>query len=306
LDRDAGAVLRADWIEIQLASSDVSFISIDEMADYLRDDPTVDSADEEKTGDEGKWAFARGLAEEGFEEVRSRSDWLGTRYPIRFEEPEVLGWDGGSGSRELFRFLTLLRAKQILGAMLDGGTPDPGYLFEELVTRAAGSYIRDSRSIRLGEAGGSRGSGLPASLPDAIKELARRMNEEASPSVTNGTGDYRADTVTWLPFGDERPGQLVMLIQATISERDWQTKQIPKRWKDGRLINLVAQPVPAVAFVESISLYPGDYWRGVEFDSIPMDRLRIASLLADKDIDPSLLDRLTEWSAWAMSQMPEL
>jgi len=303
LKLDATAVHRADWVEIQLASNGVPSVSIDEFTDYLREEPADYSDDEERSGDDGKWSAARRLAEEAFEEIRARAGWLGDRYPIQFEELEVISWSGGVSS-SLYQFLALLRAKQMLGGAMSGGTPDPGLLFEELVTHATKAYV-GGLAVRFGVADGHRGAGLPIDLPDAIDEMARRMHEMPTGLVTTGAGDMRADSIAWRPFGDRRAGQLTMVAQATITEGEWQMKQIPSKWEDGRLIQFVANPLPAVAFVESMSLYSMDIFRGGDFRSVPFDRLRIVSLLTDDAIKPGILQGMKDWTFWAIGKLPE-
>ena len=188
---------------------------------------------------------------------------------------------------------------------MNGGIPDPGYLFEELVTRATEAYVCEGQAVRFGVANGQRGAGLPINLQDAMAALARRMHEAPADAVPGGAGDERADAIAWRPFGDGRAGQLVVIAQATIAEGEWRMKQIPSKWEDRRLIQFVANPLPAVAFVESMSLYSDDFFRGGNFRSVPFDRLRILSLLTDNDIESAILQGMTEWTEWAISRLPE-
>lgn len=305
LKYDATAVHRADWLEVQLAARGVLSVSIDEFADYLREAPTDDSDLEVVTGDEGKWNQARQRSEEAFEEIRARAVWLGDRYAIQFEDVEAISWADTSPSSRLYRFLALLRARQMLGGMMNGGVPDPGYLFEELVTFATAGYVGEGQAVRFGVANGQRGAGLPINLREAIVDLARRMHEAPADSARRGAGDERADAIAWRPFGDKRAGQLVLVAQATIAEGEWQMKQISPKWEDRRLIQFVAYPLPAVAFVESMSLYSDDFFRGGTFCSVPFDRLRILSLLTDNDIEPAILQGMTDWTGWAIGKLPE-
>lgn len=305
LKNDATAVHWADWLEVQLAARGVQSVSIDEFTDYLREGPADDSDDEVKSGDEGKWSQARQLSEEAFEEVRTRAAWLGDHYPLLFDDVEAISWADKRPSSRLYRFLALLRAKQMIGGMMSGGVPDPGYLFEELVTRATRAYVGEGEAVRFGVANGQRGAGLPINLGEAIVELARRMHEAPADSARQGAGDERADAIAWRPFGDKRVGQLVLVAQATIAEGEWHQKQISPKWEDRRLIQFVAYPLPAVAFVESMSLYSDDFFRGGTFWSVPFDRLRILSLLTDDDIEPTILQGMTNWTEWAIGKLPE-
>lgn len=303
LRAEASSVQRADWVEIQLAADAVPRVSIDDFTDYLREDPADDSSQEEESGDEGKWSYARHLAEEAFGELRSRAEWLGSRYPIEFEDVEAVTWKNASAAASIYAFLVLLRAKQMLGGSMNGGTPEPGYLFEELMTAAARAYA-GPQGVRFGDAGGGRGNGLPVNLSDAVADLAKRMSEKAADLIGPGTGDAKADAIAWRPFGDRRAGQLVMIAQATITEGEWQMKEINSKWENGRLIEFVAKPLPAVGFVETISVYSPDFFRGVDFRSVPFDRLRILSLLNDTSVDGTLLQGMREWTEWAIGRLP--
>lgn len=306
-------MLLADWIEIELAASasDVSSISIDEFADDLREDVSdPGSADEPEPDDENgrdpsPGEDARERAEDAFMELRQRAQWLQSRYPISIRDGgEVADWDFSSHSSLLYRFLVLLRARQFYGQIMGGGAPEPGFLFEEIVTLATKSYVGGGSGVRFGDAGGQRGNGLSLVLSEAIEDLAQRMNERPSFSVSNEVGDYRADAVAWKPFGDGRPGQLVMCTQATISEEEWLNKQIPPRWHDRRLIQLIAPPLSGVAFVETMSSYSPDFWKAGPLKGVPFDRLRIISLVSDADLEPELAQGIREWTLWAAAKLP--
>lgn len=300
-------VHRADLIEIELASQAVPRMSIDELADELRGDPTDVSDEEEATGDSSRWEIAREAAEDSFKELRWRSAWLGNHYPVQFDGDESVIWDVVSPSSELYRFLVLLRAKQLARGSMEAGTPVPGHLFEELLTQATNAYLKDGQAVRFGlGADGTRGGGLPVSLPAAVDDLAQRMHETAGDNPLGKSGDYGGDAIAWRPFGDRRAGQLVLIAQGTISQEAWLTKQVPRRWQDGRgrVIKLLAYPVPAVGFVESMSLYSSTFWNGAEFNSIPFDRLRIVSLLTDDEIEAGTLEGMKSWTTWAIEHLP--
>ena len=163
--------------------------------------------------------------------------------------------------------------------------------------------------MRFGVAGGSRGDGLPPSLPDAVKDLSGRMFEELGDVPNSGVGDFRADAIAWTPFGDRRSGQLTLICQATISEKDWLRKEPPKRWTDrdppsSRLIRFVARPVIAVAFPETLSLTPLDMILGATFSSIPFDRLRLLSVLHDRPLPIPLRERITQWVDTVVKRIP--
>lgn len=276
-------------------------VSIIEATDDIRDTPPDDSDESEQAT--VVWERAEQLADDAFRELRRRAGWLGTRYPLTIDA-EVASFNDSATSAGAYRFLILLRARQLYGGgMGDDGTA-AGLLFEELVTHAIAAYLGTSHSARFGLAGGSRGDGLPGPLDEAIHELSRRM-DESSPEVVSGSGDYLNDATAWKPFGDHLPGQLVMLCQATISEGEWLHKEPAVRWSDGsgRLIHFVARPLSGVAFAETMSLTSPAALAGSKFHSVPFDRLRLLSLVGD-ELPEGLLGRMNDWVDSARERIP--
>ena len=216
------------------------------------------------------------------------------------------------GAQEVCKFLTLLRARQLYHGALDDDGSESGLLFEDLVKHALGAYVGSSleHRVRFGIAGGSRGDDLPPPLAEAVEELSRRMSEKSGQVFRNDRGDFKADVVTWKPLGDERPGQLVLIGQATISEGDWMREEPANRWTDReppdqRLIRFFARPLTAVAFPETLSLTPSDTLDGLAFSSVPFDRLRLLSLLSDNDLPTDLREQIKDWSRGLRDKLPQ-
>lgn len=296
------AIRLADWIELNVLFGEVPSVSVIEATDDIRGAPPDDAAEAEQATE--AWELAERLADDAFRELRRRAGWLGTRYPLTIDADVASFFDDGA-SVAAYRFLVLLRARQLYrGGMGDDGT-EAGLIFEELVTHAIAAYLGTSHSVRFGLAGGSRGDELPAPLDEAVHELSRRM-DEISPEVVSGSGDFRNDATSWKPFGDHLPGQMVMLCQATISEGDWIHKQPAERWSDGkgRLIQFVARPLSGVAFAETMSLTSTAALTGSDFRSVPFDRLRLLSLVGD-GLPEELLGRMSEWVDGARERIPQ-
>ena len=297
------AVQFADWVELNALLDETAngIVSATEASDLLIADPP-DEADAEMDP-EGYRQAAVQLVEDAFGHVHERSIWLRECYPLKRHRGVVTPTDD-CGRYDIYRFLVLLRARQLYPYALNDDGKLSGLLFEELATQAFGQYIgaKPEHRIRFGLAGGQRGSGLPSDLTDALEELSRRMNEGKGGNFFHGTGDFRADGIAWRAFGDDRAGQLVLMGQATISEDDWLQKQPAPRWsrlpeQSGRPIALLARPVTAVAFAETLppNTPPVLEALGGKWVSIPFDRLRILSLLSDEDIPVQLREQINDW-----------
>ena len=299
----------ADWVELNLLLEQVGSVSVTAITDELADTPPDDSEDSERRfeGDtperRGYWEAAEDLAEGAFGELSQRDAWLLSHYPLTILGDTAL-LSTGASAREAYSFLVLLRARQMYDRALGDDGEESGALFEDLVKHALGSYVGATMEdrLRFGVAGGHRGDGLSDSLSEAVEELRQRLHEEPGEVPESGQGDYKADAVVWKPLGDQRPGQLVVVGQATMSEGDWMREELPNRWTDRRpperrLIDFLARPVTAVAFAETLSLTRRDTLRGLAatFYSIPFDRLRLLRVLSDDDIPADLRARMNAW-----------
>lgn len=297
------AIRLADWVEVNLLAGEESAISVAEVTGTLAGVPPDDSADSQSR--DQFWGRAEGQAEAAFAELVRRETWLRLSYPLDIDG-DVAFLKRPAMSFETYRFLVLLRARQMYDGALGDNGEESGLLFEELAVVALGEYAGGglSERVRFGVAGGRRGGDLPADLSEALKELSLRMNEEAgnTSKPTDPEGDLGLDALAWKPFGDQRPGQIVLLGQATISEGKWMRKEVPSRWTDrkppaDRPINFLGRPLTAVAFAETLSLTSADALAGLasSFSSIPLDRLRLLRVLDDSGVPQVLRDRMNGW-----------
>jgi hypothetical protein len=243
-------------------------------------------------------------------ELSQRARWLGERSPVEIERDAAF-LSHSRKSREVDRFLVLLRARQLYQGALEDDGDTSGFLFEELAKHALGAYIgsRLDHRLRFGVAGGHRGDELPDLLPEAVEKLRQLFHEPPGEVPRGAQGDFKADAVAWKPFGDELPGQLVIIGQATISEGDWKKDEPSKKWTDRqppeeRLINFVARPLTAVIFPETLSLTPIEALEGLKFSSVPFDRLRLLSLLRDEDLPSKLCAEISDWVSGMKERLP--
>ena len=313
----------ADWVEIILLTEEESEVSVTGVIGELAAIPPDESRDSERRFEyadlevaydgqmrSGFREEAENKAEAAFRELSMRASWLGDRYPVRIEDDVAL-LRQDAAARNVYQFLVLLRARHFYQDSLGDDGIESGLLFEDLVKHAFGAYVgaKSDHQVRFGVAGGSRGDGLPLPLSEAVNELSHRMFEKAGQVFENDRDDFRVDAVAWKPFYDKRPGQMVLIGQATISEGDWVGKEPANRWTDRqppgeRLIRFVARPFTAVAFPETLSLTSPATLDGMLFSSIPFDRLRLLSVLRDEDLPSDLLKRMKCWVDGVRSRLP--
>ena len=321
LDPAHDPIRLADWVELNLLMGEEAVMSVVEVTNRLAGIPPDDSADSERrfsytdgsdaNPDEtmsGFWETAEDRTDAGFNELRDRAVWLTDSYPLDLDGDTAVLSDGGT-TRDVYRFLILLRARHLYTGALKDDAEVSGRIFESLVKHALGTYADTENRVRFGVAGGHRGSGLPDPLRDAVEEMRLRMHEERGSVPDDSTADYEADAIAWKPFGDKLPGQLVMLGQATISEGEWTKKEVARRWTDReppetRLVHFLARPVTAVAFPETLSLTSRGTLKGLVFSSIPFDRLRLLSLLRDDALPSSLRAEMDSWTRTTGERLP--
>lgn len=309
----------ADWVELNLLMKEEAVMSVVQVTDELASIPPDDSRDSEQRLSYGPldedseerlgfWEAAEDSAVAGFRELHDRAIWLEDAYPLEVDgETAILTLNGPT--HDVYRFLILLRARQLYAGALDDDAEVSGRIFESLVKHALGTYADTEHRLRFGVAGGHRGSGLPDALCDAVEVVRHLMREERGSVPASATGDYEADAIVWKPFGDKLPGQLVMIGQATISEGEWTKKEVARRWTerdppDTRLVHFLARPVTAVAFPETLSLTSSGTLKGLVFSSIPFDRLRLLSLLRDDSLPNSLRTEMNLWTRDISERLP--
>ena len=317
-----GTIQVADWIELNLLTEEEHAVSIADVTATIAAGPPDDSRTSEHRLDypdslenlepqdlsTGYWQQAEHTAELAFAELRQRSRWFGTRYPLTVQSESATA-SSSFDSGNVASFLTLLRSRHLYHRALDDDGELAGELFEELLRHVLRGYlgITEDASIRFGVAGGSRGDELPLQTDDALDELSRRTNEPRGVLANLPTGwDYGADVIAWKALGDSLRGKLVAIGQATISERKWTTKQPSPKWKSRRLVQFLTQPTNVVAFVESISLTTNAVLDGLpeNVSPLPLDRFRILFILRDCDIPRSLQTRISAWTAEMLTRLP--
>ena len=295
----------ADWIEAEALLGDGQ-VMLEEIAGILYSELGDFSVSDENIGASRDKQYEE--AESAFVELKSRSNWLGKSYPLLVDNSVVMSYHDSACYR-LYSFLVGLRARQMYGGDAHENPAEPSAIFEEIVTEAARQYVCGSSNSRARFGIASRrnhrvhrGDDLPRKFPAAVIRLSQRLSEEAVPKV-QGDGDGGVDAIGWHAFGDRRPGQAVFMVQATIGEGDWKNKPVPDEWRTGQYIHFVENPLTGSAFVESLSMYDDSDLRGLGC-GIPLDRLRIISLIDDNALTAEWGQRMENWTQWLTERIP--
>jgi hypothetical protein len=234
-----------------------------------------------------------------------RAQVIGSRYQLALGRSSIrrlAPWE----ERPLYPFLCLLGARMLY--RLDWPVHRPARLFERLVAIAMREYVG-------GE--GERFGWPPlededegADFVERVRALSRRMDEELGllRNIGPRAKDYGLDVVAWRGLHDGRtPGQLVILCQCAIGE-DWNHKLLSVgSWLE--VINFNVAPISALAFPQVPSREPDQLyvWHDVTSKgALPLDRLRVASLLDEADVDEDLLSAVREWMAEVIPTLPFL
>ena len=170
----------ADWVELNLLLEEEPTVSITDITGELADIPPDDADDSERrfAGDEqtgpGFLEGAEEKAEAAFGELSERAAWLGGRYPLEVDGDAAL-LRSEVAARDVYRFLVVVRARQMYEDALGDDGADSGALFEDLAKLAVAAYVGSGpkHRVRFGFAGGRRGDGMPSPLSEAVAARSR-------------------------------------------------------------------------------------------------------------------------------------
>jgi hypothetical protein len=178
-------------------------------------------------------------------------------------------------------------------------------LFEQVSTLALYQYL-GGKAINSGV---PREAPVPAGFGDCLAYLCQNLRETRSTTklYTSKTKDDGVDVVAWRPFGDGRPGQVIILVQCAAGA-DWRskTREISiALWREH--IDWVTDPLKAFAF--PFACTDEVLWRRLskETEGLLLDRLRIAAMFAAAGASFSMIQtQLKEWCQQQLESLPWL
>lgn len=217
----------ADMFEVR-AWLAPSAVSLADVADYLMDTSLVGDYETGKfpsqridpstvPGGRDSQEFAEYVAEIVFDTYRERSRILDEQYPFDLAE-SVIRHDPSSGA-DGYRLLLAMVVDHSFHTRV-WSQHEITSLFEDVVAQVL--RTRFARGARMGA---NRGD-----FPTALRTFAAALELEASPSVPgfshpDHANDEGVDAGAHIGWGDDRPGKLVFLGQATLAKQDaWKLK----------------------------------------------------------------------------------
>ena len=233
------------------------------------------------------------LAEETIGEIERRAIFIGEFYPIDVSAGVARLHGTSWRDNPAYAFLVALNARYLW--KMDANLNKAARLFERLVVPALRQYWG-------GEAahfGWPRDTEDHGTFQSAFPRLLSRMRERLNVSPQElpvAQKDLQVDAVAWRPL-DDRPGQTVLLCQCSIGD-DWSDKGVPiEKWNT--LVNFAVTPTRGLAFPflpeVAKALSEIDWLLLCAGVGVPLDRLRLARLLSEAEIDPQLLAQLVGW-----------
>lgn len=244
------------------------------------------------------------LLEDAFGEIEDRMRSCGDYPFIPAKQGHSLRHVGETDRvRHAVYYFLLLATRMNMKTDSKQGEHNGTLLFEELVAEVLGNYLGGARVISqvFGTAEGNRFKTKVDSLCDKLKEGGCFKQWDAGRVQKNDAG---LDVVSWLPFADQKPNQLIIFAQCKTGD-NWSSdhgKLKPeaffKTWTQSKSVSL--SPVSAYCIAEA-----ADRTRWIEFTNqtggLFFDRCRIVDYC--DDLPDCLLKRINEWTKAALKHL---
>lgn len=233
--------------------------------------------------------------DEVMNEIERRATACGSGYPFRLEnEGTVLCHDERNVAHQaqIYRYL-------LLGTRLNmkkNGTHakvDGALLFEEVCAQILKNYLGGGRACSL-----VFGTASSGSFEEKVNGLCLQLREGGGYCNRNPAPeqakDGKLDVVAWVPFSDEKVGQLIIFSQCKTGTT-WedqvshlQPSAFINKWIDGAI---AVYPVRSLCVAEARG---SSYWHTTCIDAgILFDRCRIVDFCPN--LEKSLIDKVGRW-----------
>lgn len=287
-----------DWVELSAMLDPDGTISQTDVAraaqasGLITGDPSDIFETDESYSEESDLADddpQRNFAEQIWEVLWERSQWLAHQYPFELERDSIAR--RGGAWTETPSYMMSLLLSQLIQYRGDGELTRVGghsfrRLFEKMVEAASSGLFRGT-TVRVG-------SPHEADLPTHPVELVHALGDRFHLEVENLTGkvnaddkDMTVDVISRLRLGDEEPGTLIVLLQCA-SGRDWRKKRgepTVGRWDDllrwdAAIIGAVAVPFWLASRAERVRQF-----RHFGKNMLILDRPRLMTGSPDDSLD---------------------
>jgi len=241
-----------------------------------------------------------------WQEIDLRQHIGGRAYPMRSLKGRLeqsRGWS--ENPAYAFQLLLACQSRYKSSRINRAGWSVTAKLFERLSTLALERYL-GGKAIN---AGAPREGAVPTGFGDCLDYLCQNLAEVrgAIRLYTSRTKDDGVDVVAWCPFGDGRPGQVILLVQCAAGA-DWKSKTTEISlglWREH--IDWVTEPLKAFTF--PFVCIDDTLWRRLsrEAEGLILDRLRITSMfIAGGDSFSAVQTQLKEWCQEQLARLPWL
>jgi hypothetical protein len=238
--------------------------------------------------------------DEVMNEIERRKAACGDGYPFELTfDGTVLQYIPADGNHrsDIYRYLLLSTRLNMkthrVHAEIDGTT-----LLEEISARALQCYLGPTRARSL-----VFGTASSGSFKDKVNQLCDELGEGGGfhclDDASAQANDDKLDTVTWVPFADRKPGQLVVFGQCKTGS-NWnglitqlQPEAFLKRWTRNRMY--LVNPLRALCVSEAADR---SRWGGtVVYAGLFFDRCRIVDFC--EELEQDLWSKVRTWNAAA-------
>jgi len=279
----------SDWAELSCIFEEDGTLSRSEILKTLEDEQ-IENA-EERTSD--IWL-----------EVDRRSHLLSAKYPIEVRGGRLRNRSPVTVPLEYaFPLLLSTSAWYRSTTIKKREWTSTAKLFEEYTTLALGNYL-SGKTINIGW---PRINGLPSNFKKIIASVCEQLGEPKGRCdlIKKNSKDEGADIIAWLPFVDDRPSQIILLVQCAAGKDFDEKISEPsiKLWRNFIDWQVPAQPAFAFPFMCANSLK----WKRLSGtnESILFDRLRLVSLCVLND-NTSIKDKVSNWVVQQASRLPRI
>jgi len=216
-----------------------------------------------------------------FNELENRDKQYGNSSPILLERTRIkpnFDW-------RVDPALMLCLIFSLQGVEKKKGKDDGTKLFERLSREVAKNYLSGEAEV-IGFPTGSN-------LKEQINGICKKTYEASGPrSPSKKAKDEGVDIIAWKSHGDNRPNQVMMLLQCAAGVH-YDTK-IPislTKWRE--LINFSATPLRGIVLPHILS---NEDWEKVrDHHELIFDRIRVQRALHGKKLDSDLKKQMIEW-----------